>query len=282
VSPRGVASRALDRRQGAEAIVAGAWHRFQGTLGGRFVEAFFEMRVIDRALALASKLFIAILPLSILVTAIVSGEAFGDELVSRFGLTGRGASAARELFATPAQVQAGMGLLGIVILTSSILSFASALQRVYLDCWLLGPAGGGARSRLLWLGGLLVWVTLLSTLHEGVEGSSLAVLSWVLGVASAGAFFLWTPYVLLGRRVRPRRLWTTALATGVALGVLALGSDVVMPELVTHNTARYGLIGFTFSLVSWLFSGAVLVISAAILGALLDRTAGAEPRPASA
>lgn len=42
------------------------------------------------------------------------------------------------------------------------------------------------------------------------------------------------------------------------------------------------LLGFTFSLVSWLFSGAVLVISAAILGALLDRTAGAEPRPASA
>jgi membrane protein len=88
--------------------------------------------------------------------------------------------------------------------------------------------------------------------------------------------------VLLGRRVRARRLWPTALATGVALGALAVGSDVVMPELVTHNTARYGLIGFTFSLVSWLFSGAVLVISAAILGALLERKAGAEPRPASA
>jgi membrane protein len=135
---------------------------------------------------------------------------------------------------------------------------------------------------LLWLGGLLVWVTVLSTVHEELEGSSVAVLSWLLAVVSGVAFFLWTPYVLLGRRVRPRRLLTTALATGVALGVLALGSDVVMPELVTHNTARYGLVGLTFSLVSWLFSGAVLVISAAILGALLDRRAGAEPRPASA
>lgn len=122
MSPRNVASRALDRRHRAAATAASAWRGFQGTLGGRFVEAFFEMRAIDRP---------------------------------------------------------------------------------------------------------------------------------------------------------------TALATGVALGVLAVGSDVVMPELVTQNTARYGLIGLKFSLVTWLFSGAVLVVSAAILGALLERTEGAGPRPAS-
>ena len=272
MSPRGVASRTLDRRHGAAAVVAGAWRRFQGSLGGRFVEAFFELRVIERALALASKLFIAIMPLSILVTAVVSGQAFGDELVARFGLHGGGASAAHELFAAPAQVQASVGLLGLVILTSSILSFASALQRVYLDCWHLGPAAGAARTRLLWLAGLLIWVTLVSTAHETAEGSNAAGLSWLLAVAAGAAFFLWTPYVLLGRRVQARRLVPTAVATGVALGVLAVGSDLVMPELVTHNTARYGLIGLTFSLVSWLFSGAVLVVSAAILGALLDRT----------
>jgi hypothetical protein len=47
---------------------------------------------------------------------------------------------------------------------------------------------------------------------------------------------------------------------------------VVMPGLVTHNTVRYGLIGFAFSLVSWLFAGAVLLVAATILGALLART----------
>jgi len=179
-------------------------------------------------------------------------------------------------------VQASIGLLGVVILTSSILSFASALQRMYLDSWRLDPSAGAARTRLLWLAGLLVWVTLLSIAHETAEGWDAPALSWLLAVVGGGAFFLWTPYVLLGRRVRPRRLLPTALATGVALGVLADGSDLVMPELVTHNTARYGLIGFTFSLVSWLFSGAVLVVSAAILGALLDRAGAAGPRSAAA
>jgi hypothetical protein len=56
-----------------------------------------------------------------------------------------------------------------------------------------------------------------------------------------------------------------------ALIVFAVGSDVIMPGLVSHNTVRYGLIGLTFSLVTWLFSGAVLVVAAAILGALVDR-----------
>ena len=125
-----------------------------------------------------------------------------------------------------------------------------------------------------------MWVTLLSTAHETAEGSEAAVLSWLLAFVGGAAFFLWTPYVLLGRRVPAGRLLPTALATGVALGVLALGSDLIMPELVTRNTARYGLVGLTFSLVSWLFSGAVLIVSAAILGALLDRARGAGPHPA--
>jgi hypothetical protein len=266
---------------GATAMGAAALRGFQESLGGRFLEAFLQMRVIDRALALASKLFIAILPLSILVTAVVSGQAFGDELVSRFGLTGGGANAARSLFAAPAQVQAGVGLLGVVILTSSVLSFASALQRVYLDCWRLDPAAGAARTRLLWLTGLVVWVTALSAVHETTEGSDASFVSWLLAAAGGGAFFLWTPFVLLGRRVPVRQLLPTALATGVALGVLAAGSDLIMPDLVTHNTARYGLIGLTFSLVSWLFSGAVLVVSAAILGALIART-GMGPHHAGA
>jgi membrane protein len=263
----------------ADAVAAGsrAWRRFQGTLGGEFLETVVEMRVVDRALALASKLFIAILPLSILVTALLSGEAFGDELVSRFGLTGGGADAARTLFATPAQVQAGVGLLGLVILTSSIVSFASVLQRLYLDCWRLDPAPGAARSRLLWLAGFLIWGAAVTTGHAA-SSSATEPASWLAAFVAGAIFFLWTPYVLLGRRIPPRRLVVTALATGVGMAVLAAGSDLVMPELVTHNTARYGLIGFTFSLVTWLFSGALLVVLAAILGALLDRRLPAGPR----
>jgi hypothetical protein len=50
-----------------------------------------------------------------------------------------------------------------------------------------------------------------------------------------------------------------------------IGSDLLPTGLVSHNTVRYGLIGLTFSLVTWLFCGAVLVVSAAVLGALVDQ-----------
>jgi hypothetical protein len=273
VSARSLASRAAAQRRSAVAFGMGGWRRFERTLGGRFLAAFVEIRAIDRALALASKLFIAILPMSILITALLSGEAFGDELVGRFRLTGSGAHAARVLFATPAQVQAGVGLLGLVILVSSIFSFARALERVYLDCWQLPAATAGAvRSRLLWLAAFVATVAVLTTANNAVDSAGAGALGWLLAAAGGGLFFLWTPYVLLGRRVPVRRLRATGLVTGAGVLVFAVGSDVIMPELVSHNTVRYGLIGFTFSLVTWLFSAAVLVVAAAILGALLDRT----------
>jgi uncharacterized BrkB/YihY/UPF0761 family membrane protein len=210
--------------------------------------------------------------LSILITAVLSGDSFGDDLVGRFGLTGSGARAARELFATPTQVQAGIGLFGVVILLSSIFSFARALERVYLDCWEMPAASAGAaRGRLLWLVGCIIAVSLSSTVNEVLERADVGALGWLVALVMGGVFFLWTPYVLLGRRVPARSLLPTGILTGAALLVFAAGSDVIMPDLVSHNTVRYGLIGFTFSLVTWLFSGAVLVVAAAILGALVDR-----------
>jgi membrane protein len=104
-----------------------------------------------------------------------------------------------------------------------------------------------------------------------VESAGVGALGWLVALVVGGMFFLWTPYMLLGRRVPARDLLPTGLLTGAALLVFAAGSDVLMPDLVTHNTIRYGLIGFTFSLVTWLFSAAVLVVAAAILGALVNR-----------
>src|SRR4051794_31572795 len=68
--------------------VADVVARLERTLAGRFVLRLIELRVVDRALALSSKLFVAVLPLAILSSSILSKDSFGDELVDRFGLTG--------------------------------------------------------------------------------------------------------------------------------------------------------------------------------------------------
>jgi membrane protein len=257
------------RRRAVEALARSSWERFERSFAGMFLGTLLEMRVVDRALALASKCFIAILPLSILSNAVVSGRGFGDELVRRFGLTGDGAAAARALFATPSQVEAGVGALGLLILVTSVLSFARALERVYLEAWRLpAPTGAGAaRTRLLWLASLFVTLSVLSVFHADWSGTRSLIASTVAG----GVFFAWTPYVLLGRRIAWRRLVPTVAFSGAGILALGIGSAIVMPELVSRNTARYGQVGLAFSLVSWLFSAAVLVVAVAVFGALVDR-----------
>jgi membrane protein len=253
---------------GVRDATSSAWKRLEDTVAGGFALRLIEMRVVDRALALSSKLFIAILPVSILSTSLLSGQAFGDELVVRLGLTGAGANAARTLFASPSQVQSAFGLLGLLILASSVLSFARALEGVYLDCWRMPPSPHQAfRRRLTWLAGFGVFIVSLSPLRALFDDP---LAERIAAAAGAALLFLWTPYVLLGRRVSWRRLVPTAAITGGSILVAGIVSAIVMPSLLTHDTVRYGLIGFAFGMVTWLFAMAVLLIAAAALGSVID------------
>ena len=69
--------------------LAGARARFERSLGGEIVRELVRVEVIERSLALASKLFVAVIPLSIILRAVTpGGENFGDDLVMRLGLSG--------------------------------------------------------------------------------------------------------------------------------------------------------------------------------------------------
>jgi membrane protein len=258
---------AQQARTAAEAM----WRRMEETRPGRYAVALIEMRVVDRSLALASKLFVAILPLSILSTALVAGKGFGDQIVYRFHLTGTGAQAARALFAAPSQVQSAAGLLGLLILVSSVLSFARALERVYLDCWGLAPVRAAVRGRLVWLAGFCVYMAITAPLHTALDGVDAPGLTGIISAVVGGILFLWTPYILLGRRVSWRRLVPTAAISGASVLAFGIGSIIFMPGIVTHDAQRYGYIGVAFAIVTWLFCFAAVIIAAAVLGALVDQ-----------
>jgi membrane protein len=254
-------------------LATSAWSRLQDTFAGRFAVRLIELRVVDRSLALSSKLFIAILPVTILSSSLVSSQGLGEEIGGRFAHPGAGAHAARALFASPSEVQAGLGLFGLVILASSVLSFARALESVYVDCWRLPPSAPRAfKRRLTWLGGFCVYMVILTPLREVLDDP---LAQRLIAALAGAALFLWTPYVLLGGQVAWRRLVPTAVITGCSILVAGVVSALVMPQLLTHDTERYGLIGFAFGIVSWLFALAAVVIAAAALGSLIDERASA-------
>jgi membrane protein len=251
----------------------GLRERFERSVGGEIVEELARIELIDRALALSSKLFVAVIPLSIVLKALAPGSgSFGQDLVTRFGLTGLGAQATRTLFASGGEVRGAVSVIGIVILLYSVLSFTRGLQRVYLNIWRLHHEPFEAlRRQLTWIAGFVAYTVVLSPIHDLEHHHNLGIAYAITAIALSAAFWVWSPYVLLGRRVRWRRMLPTGVLTAVGISLYMIGTALFLPEIFTHNAERYGLIGIAFGIVTWLFAYAGVLIVCAVLGRVWDR-----------
>ena len=264
---------------------AGDLHaRFFDTFVGKCVERIVELQPFDRALAIASRAFIAIFPLAIVATSLsptARSGGFAEGIIDRFGLEDQGAALVRQLFASPTQVRSSTTFLGIIVLVYSVFSFARLLARMYEAAWHLPKSGvRGAMRGLVWVAGLAAYAMFVLPLRNGVVNHTGRVLGDIVVLATAIAIWLFSPWVLLAGRVPWRSLVPTAIATTVTLGGVSVWSGLYMPGAITTAGARYGLVGVAFSLVSWLIAVGLALLVAAAIGAV-----GAErwaPPPASA
>lgn len=239
-----------------------------------------DIRPIDTALALASRLFIAVIPLSLLATAVTPiDDSFAGVLERTLGLRGAGRDAAEALFATPETVRAGVSLFGILVLLYTLTNYARGLQQVFLTVWRLPSEGAtGLRRRLVWIGGLALYLVATLTLDGARESGDLDGLLRLAGAAAAVVFYSWTPFVLLGRRVKRAALAPTIALTFVTSVVFSLLSTLYMPDVATSQAERYGVVGFAFALLTWLFVQSLLIVASAILGAAIaERWQGYTP-----
>jgi membrane protein len=253
--------------------LAAARTRFEQSLGGEILDEVARVEVIERSLALASKLFVAVIPLSIILKAIAPGSGnFGEDVVLRLGLTGSGARATRTLFATGGEVQAAVSVIGVVIVLYSVLSFTRALQRVYLRVWRLHAQTFDALARqLMWMVGLIAYTVVLSPIRDYEHRHDLGAWYALTAIALGAAFWVWTPYVLLGKRIARRRMLPTGLLTAAGISLYSVATALFLPSIFTQNAERYGLIGIAFGLVTWLFAYAGVVVVCAVLAGVWDR-----------
>lgn len=254
--------------------VAEITQRFWDSLLGRMVQGMMELNIVDRALAMSSKAFVVLLPLSIITGAVVQGKSFGDSLVTRFDLTGSGAQAARTLFESPDAVRASVSLFGVAILVFGSLSLARGLERIYLDAWALEGERGSMLRRLGWIASVVGFLSIAGPIRASLDDVGVELELAAVNVALGTAMWMWTPYLLLAQRVPARELLPTGLLTAVATTGLGIAALVSMPALMSTNAERYGLIGVAFGLVSWLFAYAFAIIAASVVGAVL---AGRDP-----
>ena len=64
--------------------------------------------------------------------------------------------------------------------------------------------------------------------------------------------WLQVQYLLLSRRVPRRALVPGSITAAAGQAVVSIYSAIWMPHIVSLNSVRYGVIGVTFALLTWL------------------------------
>ena len=249
------------------------------SLPGRAWLRLREVDFLDRAVVLAAQMFLAFIPMLIVVAALLPTEA-GQGIMSvsrtRLGLTGGSEDALGELVAAREDIQGSIGFISVLIAVWTATSFTRALQRVYERAWRLPPAGPRESWRgVVWLGGTVVYLGLISVAARMTSGLPYATSAGAIGsVVAAFGLWWWSQRMLTARRVRWRALIPGAALTAVGMLTLALLSGRIVPRMVENNERTFGPSGTILALVSWLIViGTVLVVTA-VVGAVLAQEDG--------
>lgn len=244
----------------------------------RCAARYREINGRDRAFVVAGQAFTTVIPLFIIVSAATGSNGstmIADRLNSRFNLTGPPSAALTTLFQRPPGATGTVTVVGLVLLLFSLLSLTRLLQRTFENAWGLPPVGvRGTLHGLTGLGLLLASVLVLSLLAAAVRPLPAGtVLGWVLRTVLAVGVWLVLLRLLLSRRVGVRRLLPGALVAGVGQIAVSVYSSALMPRMIEQDANRYGIIGVTFAMVSWLV---VIGLAVVVLAALSAELGGAE------
>lgn len=92
-----------------------------------------------------------------------------------------------------------------------------------------------------------------------------------LSVGMTGLFLWWSPRFLLARRLSWRHALPTGVVTSAGVMLTAIWSVVWLPTIIVDQAERYGPIGITFGIFTWLYAlSLALVAGALVAGAVED------------
>jgi uncharacterized BrkB/YihY/UPF0761 family membrane protein len=240
----------------------------------RVVNRFQKVAGFDRAIALASGALTATIPLTIVVSTVVTelgGKGTADRIIDRYELTGGGAEAVREVFAAPSGVSTSIGIVGFLFLLLAVLSFTRAVQRLFEQTWELDPLSvRNTFNGLLWTVGLTAYLAASGLLHAALGRGRLELSATLLSAPLTAVFLVWSGWVLSARRISRNALIPFAIVGSVLLAAYSVGATVYVPHLFDTFATRYGVIGAVFAMISALFCVMVVVVGSAAAGREVD------------
>jgi hypothetical protein len=138
---------------------------------------------------------------------------------------------------------------------------------MYQNAWGLPKLGlRGLWRGFAWIVGLVIYLSILGLVAHFIHhGGVLAPVSTVLGFV----MWWWTPFLLLGGRVRARTLIPAALIITVAQLAAGMVSSAIVPRTMRNSESSYGPIGAVFAFESWLVIIMGLLVVGSVLGAII-------------
>jgi uncharacterized BrkB/YihY/UPF0761 family membrane protein len=236
----------------------------------RVVNRFQKVVGFDRSIALASGALTAVIPLSILTSALstqLGGKGTADRIIERYDLTGGGAEAVRDVFAPPSGTSTSVGIIGFLFLMVAVLSFSRGVQRLFEQtCELDALSVRNTFNGLLWIGGLAVYVALSGVLHAALGRSRLELTATLVILPLSAVFLVWSGWVLSAKRIARNALVPFELLGSALFAAYSIGAAVYVPHLFSTYATRYGVIGAVFAMISTLFCVMVVLVGSAAAG----------------
>lgn len=249
------------------------WARMLVALARRFVALEF----FDRSLAIAAQMLVAFIPLIIALTSLVADDqALAEEMIRRLRLTGASVELVTMLFdddIVPDQ-SSGIGSLSLFFVLLSLFLFGKRVRHLYERAYDLPALATREEWRgVTWVGMLAVYFLVVSALRSASADHAIW-LRLLVGVLTYGVLFVfiwWTPRFLVARRLTWRHALPAGVITTIAMIGIGIWSYVWLPHIIVDNAERYGAIGITFGIFTWLYALALaLVAGAVVAGAIED------------
>ena len=220
---------------------------------------------MNQAMILTGTLLLCALPF-VLATAGLAGVSAESSLARRLGLNRQAAADFSHLFTSSGATSTPVTGITFALLVLFGLASVSVVQELYLRAFGLDPRGVRDLPRKLISLGLTVgWLFLSALVGPSVRADGPVVYGIVILVVFTG-FWWFSMRFLLAGRIPWRRLFPSAVATGLCwLGMVAVFA-VTFSGMVISSYNRYGPIGVVFDIMSYLLAIGVVIILGAVAG----------------
>lgn len=268
--PRGTrpAMKAHDRprfgrrvRHGIEA----AEQEYSGSAAEDLWHRLDALDFMNQAMILTGTLLLCALPF-LLATAGLAGVSAESSLARRLGLNHQATADFSRLFAPTGATSTPVTGISFALLVLFGLAGISVVQELYLRAFSLDPRGIRDLPRKLIALGLTVgWLFLTGLVGSWARAAGPVVYGIVILVAFTGCWWFSMRFLLAGR-IPWRRLFPSAVATGLCwLGMVAVFS-ATFSGMVISSYNRYGPIGVVFDIMSYFLAIGVVIILGAVVG----------------